>query len=246
MILSINTTTPEFGVAVQKRDGTVLAEASLSQANKYFGGLMPAIHFLMESGNYLMNELEAIIVATGPGSFTGLRVGLSVAKGISHALQKPVTGISSLRALASQIPCTNRYIAPVLDSRKGEVFTARFRWEGQNILVKENEETCLRFEELAEFLGHGTIIIGNDYPRQGPLIAEAVGRNVSFAPPPLWRLKASAVGAQGIERINKEDFDDPRRLVPRYMRPPDIRPNPWPLRPDSTSKRNGIPASSGS
>lgn len=245
MILSINTTTPEFGVAAQKRDGTVLAEASLAQANKYFGGLMPTIHFLMESGGYVMNELEAIVVATGPGSFTGLRVGLSVAKGISHALQKPVIGISSLRALASQIPCTSRDIVPILDSRKGEVFTARFRWADQDTLVKENEETCLRFEDLAEFLGPGAIIIGNNYPRQGPLITRTLGGGVTFAPPSLWRLKASAVGAQGIERISREDFDDPRNLVPRYMRPPDIRPNPWPLRPDSLSKREGMPASSG-
>ena len=85
----------------------------------HFSALMPAVDTLLTGAEVEPGDIKGVAVATGPGSFTGLRVGLSLAKGFCHALHVPIMGISSLRALAFQLPFTEHPIAPILSSRKG-------------------------------------------------------------------------------------------------------------------------------
>ncbi len=224
MILAINTSTLQFGLALLKRDGTVSAEYFMSEDRRHFGSLMPALHFLLSTTRTHMKDIEALIVAIGPGSFTGLRVGLSAAKGLCHSLDVPVIGTSSLEALASQIPYSPLPITPVLDSRKGELFTARFAWtEGQK-LVRKGEDLSLRLENFSSIFKEPTIFIGNAVGTQGPIIKKELGARAILAPSHCWNLKASALGFQGLKRFNANDFDNPRDLNPVYLRQPDIRP----------------------
>ena len=228
MILAINTSTAHTGLALLREDGTVLGEYSVSAGSRHFGNLMPALHFLMFSSKSDIHELTGLVVARGPGSFTGLRVGLSAAKGLCHALDLPVVGVSSLEALASQVPYSSLPVMPVIDSRKGEFFTARFIWSNDQGLLRNSEDVYLKLEDFPALCKEPTLLIGNDFEGQGAPLRGILGSSVLPAPAHLWNLRASAVGFLGLKRLQSKDFDDPRSLDPVYMRPPDIRPNLFP------------------
>lgn len=238
MILALNTSTLQFSLALVKRDGEVLAECMFSAHHKHFGGFVPAMHFLMDNSSRLPRDLKAIAAALGPGSFTGLRVGLSTAKGLCHGLDIPLIGVSSIESLAAQIPFSPLPICPIIASRRGEVFTALFRRGEQNILERTMEDRSIRFEDLPSLLDQDVAFIGNDFKQQSPVLRELFGSGLVLAPPHHWYLRGASVGQLGAIRLNKGDLDNPRELSPAYFRPPDIRPNPYPLLEDAG--RGGI------
>ena len=223
MILALNTSTRQCSIALLRMDRTVVAEQLMSEGKGHFGGLMPAVDMLLTGSGFKPKGIKCVAVATGPGSFTGLRVGLSLAKGFCQALHIPVIGISSLRALAFQLPFSPYPIAPVLSSRKGEVFTALFLWNRENELERKEKDNCFKLDALPSLLTETTVFIGNDFPNQSPLLKELVGSHAKIAPPQCWRLNASSVGALALTRFDAGDIDDPSALIPRYYRPPDIR-----------------------
>lgn len=228
MILSINTSTPQFGIALMDEDGTILAEYFMSK-EKGFGSFMPALHFLISKLHADIHDLSAIAVAIGPGSFTGLRVGLSAAKGLCHGLQIPIIGISSLEALASQIMYYHLPITPILYSRKNELFIARFIQNNDAELIRDMEDMAVKIDDLPSTFKTPSLFIGNDFSTQGPIIKKVLGFIAHLAPADCWNLKASAVGTLGLKRFHAHNFDEPQNLDPLYLRSPDIRPNPFPL-----------------
>jgi tRNA threonylcarbamoyladenosine biosynthesis protein TsaB len=217
-------------MALLKEEGSVLSEFYTASGSKNFRRFMPGMHFLLSSANVDTKEIKAIIVATGPGSFTGLRVGLSEAKGMAQGLKIPLIGVSSLEALAAQLPYAKQPVCPIIDSRKGEVFAALFSWGADQRMIRTQQDTCLRIEDLPSAIARPTLFVGNDYNRQAHLIIEILGRKAELAPAHLWNLKASVVGTLGLKRFLIHDFDDLQELVPSYLRPPDIRPNPFALK----------------
>jgi len=229
MILSVNTSTIQFSIALMQENGSILAEYFMSPSEKYFKNFMPATHSLLSTSDSNLQDIKAIIVAIGPGSFTGLRVGLSAAKGMCHGLQIPIIGVSGLEAMANQLPHSNYPVCPIIQSGKGEIFSALFIWHDIIKMVRIREDTCLKLKELPTYIEETTIFLGNDLNSQGHIIKKMLGCKALLAPAPLWNLKASAVGAIGLERFHNQDFDDLQDLVPSYLRPPDIRPNPFPL-----------------
>lgn len=229
MIFAINTSTPQFSIALMKKEGVLIEEYIVSPGRKNFRAFMPVVHSIFESAGSLIKELKAIIVATGPGSFTGLRVGLSVGKGIAHGLQIPIIGVSSLESMAAQLPYTTYVLCPMISSRAGEVFTALFRFDHEQKIIRIKEDSSLSLKTLASVINSPTLFIGNDFDAQGCPVKDLIGEKAFLAPPNLWNLRASAVAALGLKRFLNNDFDDIRDLVPDYRRPPDIRPNPFPV-----------------
>jgi tRNA threonylcarbamoyladenosine biosynthesis protein TsaB len=229
VILSLNTSTVQFSLALLERDGTLLAESVMGPGGKQFSDLMPTLDFLMKGARSSPAQLDAVIVAKGPGSFTGLRVGMSAAKGLCQVLGIPLIGVSSIKALASQLPWTDLEICAMVHSRKGEVFAGRFFWADGRLTMR-SEEVCLRLEDLADFASPMGLFIGNDFPRQHHMIRAVLGPNVRLAPPSIWHLRASALAYAGLDRFHQNDFDDLGALTPVYLRPPDVRPpRPHPL-----------------
>jgi len=229
MILALNTSTLQFGLALLEEDGNIRAEYFMSKGKGHFGSLMPALDFLVTSSKSDIHDLEGIIVAMGPGSFTGLRVGLSTAKGLSHGLEVPIIGVSSLEAMAYQLSYSGFPVISVLDSRKYEFFAARFIWGDDHALVRNGKDVCLKVEDLSSLCKEPALFVGNDFTGQGSLIKEMLGPRAILAPAHLWNPKASAVGILGLKRFHARNFDDSQQLSPIYMRPPGIRPNPSPV-----------------
>ncbi len=229
MILSLNTSTRQCSIALLRLDGILVSETVLFEGKGHFNGLMPAIDRLLGDAGRKPKEIKCLAVATGPGSFTGLRVGLSLAKGFCQALHVPIIGVSSLRALAFQIPFTRHPIAPMITSRRGEVFSALFRWRPEQELLRKEEDDCFRLDDLPSRFEKETVFVGNDFLNQGAVLKDRLKSGMRIAPPWCWQLRASSIGAVAVHRLNAGDTDDPGSLVPRYFRPPDIRSNGNPV-----------------
>jgi tRNA threonylcarbamoyladenosine biosynthesis protein TsaB len=227
VILAINTSTPQFSLALVGESGALLAEWTLFPRTKDFRHFMTALDHLLQVSGVSLEEIRALAVAKGPGSFTGLRVGLSAAKGICEGLEVPIVAVSSLEALASQCPGVSIPICPMIDSRKEEVFTALYTWSDHLDLVRLAPETCLRVQELPGFIKESAFVLGTDFNRQRGSIASAIGDKAVLAPPSFWNLRAATVGMIGARRVRAQEFDCLREVVPSYLRPPDIRPNPY-------------------
>jgi tRNA threonylcarbamoyladenosine biosynthesis protein TsaB len=190
---------------------------------------MPALDALLRAMSSSMRDIHGIIVSLGPGSFTGLRVGVSTAKGLAHSLRIPLMGVSSLEAMAHQIPYAPFPICPIIESRKGEVFSALFKWADDGSMIRLKEDVCLSLAELPSFIKEATLIVGNDFVRQATIVRTLALREALLVPSHLWNIRASVVGKVGLLRFHAQDYDNLQDLVPRYLRPPDIRPNPYSL-----------------
>ncbi len=230
MILAINTSTLQFSLALSRMNGDLLAECTLSTPHKHFGGLFPTLDFLLDLSKKSLADIRAVAVATGPGSFTGLRVGFSMAKGICHGLHLPLIGISTLEALANQVPCSDLPVTPVVDSRRGEVFVARFLWNTQTgSMDRIMEDRCVKFEDIPRICEEATILIGNHVSKQAPILHNILGLQGVFAPEDKWHVRAGTIANLGYQRFRSGETDNLEHLSPQYFRPPDIRPNPHPV-----------------
>ena len=223
MLLSINTSTVQFSMALMEESGALMAEYFMTPASKSVKGFMPTLHDLLTRSSLKADQIEALFVARGPGSFTGLRVGLSAAKGFCQGLDIPIIGVSGLEAMVNQVPQTTHPICPIINSRKGEIFTALFRWGPNGYILRLKQDTCLSIGDLGSIIENKTVFIGNDLPGQGAILKQQLGEKGLLAPANFWNLKASSVGILGLKRLKKGDSDSLSELVPIYIRGADIR-----------------------
>lgn len=228
MILVINTSTRQFCVGIVSKTGALISEYILSPNKGGSSYLMPAISFLIKHSCKDLKEISCVAVTIGPGSFTGLKVGLSVAKGICFSLNIPIIGVSSLEALAIGLPYTELPITAIIDSRKREYFFAQFRHE-KGRLVKIKGDSYLKIEEFPSLFSKDCIFVGNDYETQASLIKEYMGDDVILAPSNFWHIRAANIGAIAVNRLKESDTDDFVVLEPVYLRAPEIRKNPYRL-----------------
>jgi len=228
IILSLNTSTTQYSLALMDQ-GTVLGEYILLSGSNHFKDLMPCLEDLLQKTNLTFAQVEGIAVAIGPGSFTGIRVGLALAKGLSQGLGLPIIGVSTLSALASQVSYAKEDICSLLSSRKNEVFAALFKRDHRNHLTRIEDDVSVPVEKLSVIIKRKTIFIGNNFTIQGPLIEKYVGETALLAPPNLWNLRASSIGALGEQRLEQGHSDNVSELVPVYLRDADIRTGKPPL-----------------
>ena len=155
------------------------------------------------------------------------QLSLSAAKGLCHGLEIPLIGIPSLEALASQIPYSDLPIAPILYSRKRELYTAQFIQNNGHSLTRSMDDMAFMIDDLPSIFPRPSLFIGNNFQDQSQMLQKALGSLAHFAPPIYWSLKASSVGALGLTRFKNNDLDDPLTLEPIYLRPPEIRHSPF-------------------
>ena len=223
MILAINSSTVQYSVALMTLQGVVVAEYMVIPKGNTFTGFMPAIEQLLQSSGIDVKEVSVVAAATGPGSFTGLRVGLAAAKGIAYSLDIPLIGISSIDALALSIPYTEIPVCSIISSRRDEAFHAFFKKVENHNFARKSKVESRKIKEIGALINCPTIIVGNDFEKQKPLIQESGNENIIYARQDHWNLRASLVGTLGLRRFHTNDFDNVMDLVPDYSMPPDIR-----------------------
>ena len=202
-------------------DGRVLAEAWRSVVSH--GAELPeAVAGLLGRAGLSIRELRAIAVGIGPGSFTGLRVGLSYAKGLKLATGCALLGIPSLdslalAALAETSIAPGRLICPVLDARRGEVYAALYRTSGDG-LKKLSDDLVVTLENLAPHLGTDALLVGDAKAEEARRLAVRAGGQATYLEMTSLRLRGRVVAALGAARLAAGETDSASILEPRYVR----------------------------
>jgi tRNA threonylcarbamoyladenosine biosynthesis protein TsaB len=217
-VLAIDTSSMVATCAVLDEE-KVLGEYNLNQDMTHSERLIPMIKVIMDSLSLKIEEIDLFAGAKGPGSFTGLRIGLATIKSLAHVLDKPVLGISTLEALAFNIPFGG-IVVPIMDARRNRVFTGIYQWEN-GILINRFEPNIMEIDELIEkvqsfdgkvvFNGDGTVVYKDN-------ISKKLGPNAIFAPIHLNGAKASSVGELAMLKWNKGQRENYFDLVPEYLR----------------------------
>ena len=221
MILSIDTSTRYAGVALSDEERVVSCRLWYSRVN-HTAELMPAVAQTLESRGMAANELahglDGIAVALGPGGFSSLRVGLSVAKGLSAALGLPLVGVGTLDLEARPYLETGVAVCAMLDAGRGEVATARFDSRGQ----PAGDETICPPEELLDSISEPTQFCGEGVLTWVSLIKERLGPMALVMASPSPGIRLWSLAAIARERLADGKTDDPAALEPDYLRMPSI------------------------
>ncbi len=226
LVLGIETATSVAGVALVDAEG-VRAECTLRAPQRALEWLVPAIGEVLQHAGVEAEDIEGVAVSAGPGSFTGLRVGIATAVGWAHARGIPACGVSTLEALAVASGATP--VVPVLDAKRGEVSAALYIREGEAYRAVTEEltappETIIR--RLREAGIEGFTFVGDGLHRYGGLLQEAFPR-AQLADRVLWSPRAAAVAAVGRRRLLEDGGEPLWRIRPRYGRTPEFRPSTW-------------------
>jgi tRNA threonylcarbamoyladenosine biosynthesis protein TsaB len=218
LILAIESATPRGSVALV-RGGAVAGEAELSRGRQASETFLPAIDLLLRRTGTDPGSVALVAVSAGPGSFTGLRVGMAAAKGFCLGWGVPLLPVPTLHALAFRLPSAGETVCPVLDARKKEVYAAFFRWEGGRC-ARLSPDMAISPELLAGRLPPGKILFcGDGAAPFGPFFRERLGERASFAPGEEGLPSAASVGLLGV-RLLAEGLSpvDPRTAAPAYVR----------------------------
>jgi tRNA threonylcarbamoyladenosine biosynthesis protein TsaB len=218
-ILALDTATKSCSVALTD-NGTVSAELTTLKDQTHSKHLMELIHSVFEIAGTGIRDVDGFAVTIGPGSFTGLRIGISTIKGLAHAMGKPVVGVSSLKALAWQCADENHCIYPFLDARKGEVYWASYLFEGAR-LVQKTAARATAPEAALEDIKNPCVFIGNGAQLYRKQIKSKLGHFAHFVPKDKDILKASSIALLSLERFNAREVDEAGSLIPHYIRKSD-------------------------
>ena len=215
-VIAIETATMVGSIAIIDA-ARVISEITLNARATHSERLMAAIDRLLGDSGLAIDDMDGVAVSIGPGSFTGLRIGLSAAKGLSYASGKPLIGIPTLDALALNMTFSSYLICPIQDARKGEVYTALYR-PGDNSPEKMTDDMAVDPSALAGMITQKTVFLGDGVNRYRELLMKQLGELYNEAPIPLQLPRASNVAMLGLKRLEKGDTDDPFTLIPRYIR----------------------------
>jgi len=213
LVLGIESSGPRGGVALLEEErplGEVLFEAGMVHGRE----IAPAADRLLRAAGKSPADLGLVAVDIGPGSYTGLRVGLAAAKGLAFALGRPLVGVPSLDALAEAAPPGCGKIVPAIDAKWDQVYGAIYE-AGDGSPVRRSEMYAERPEAFAARIPTGATVIGDALERHAALFAT---RGAAAAPRELWAPRASMIAILGLRRHREGARDDAATLVPLYLR----------------------------
>lgn len=216
-LLVVNTATPAGSVALCK-GRVLLGEVLVNAKANHTDRLLESIRQLMQDTGSTLGQIDAFGCVVGPGSFTGLRVGMATIKGLAMATAKPVIGVSSLRALAVQAPIREMPICSLLDARKNEVYAGFYRWRG-GLPEPEGLELVMAPEVLLDALDGDVCFVGDGAEVYRTLITRKMGARAHFLPWSLNLLRASSAAVLAVDAFDQGEMLAVERLNPVYIRP---------------------------
>lgn len=217
-VLGIDTST-SCGSLGLIEDKEVISEYLLNIPVTHSERLLGAIEFVLREARCRIEQIEGWAIALGPGSFTGLRIGVSTVKGLAFATGRPVAGISTLDVLASQIAPTSHLICPILDARKKEVYTAFYRYGEGGSLTRQSEYQAIPPEDLVKKIREQTIFLGDGVRTYGDFLLNCLPSSAIFPPVPFRVSHGSMVATLGMELLRKGEHLNLSAFSPIYIRP---------------------------
>ncbi|HVT28150.1 MAG TPA: tRNA (adenosine(37)-N6)-threonylcarbamoyltransferase complex dimerization subunit type 1 TsaB [Lacipirellulaceae bacterium] len=196
-------------------EASLIGQAVLTGSQRTAQSLAPAIQQLLASANWSPNYVDLVAVAVGPGSFTGLRIGVTTAKAFAYAVDAELVGVNTLTALAAQTPPSASPLWTVLDAQRRELFAAKFRVAQRLDIRVERSTAIVPQERWLASLTAGDRVVG---PALKRLLALLPGGVVAL-PEELWQPMATAVGQVAWKVYQAGQRDDVWKLAPNYYRP---------------------------
>jgi tRNA threonylcarbamoyladenosine biosynthesis protein TsaB len=215
-ILAIETATQTGSVAVMVEDRLV-AENTLTAVMTHTERLMGAIDDLVRAAALRIHDIDGIAISVGPGSFTGLRIGVTTAKSLAYSIRKPITAVPTLDALAAHYLFTEFLICPMLDARKKEVYTALYR-NRRDTVERLSEYAVMPPEQVLRDLHEPVIVSGDGAYVYRQMITALLGDRAIFADAAHRLPRASLIAKLGYERFRAGQSDDCFALTPLYIR----------------------------
>lgn len=217
-ILSLDSSTESATCAILD-EYKLFGEITFNYKKQHSTVLMPIIDKLLKDLNIDINSLDGFVVSKGPGSFTGLRIGAAVVKGLSQGTGKPFIGVSSLDALAYNLCYTSGIICPILDALRGNVYTALYNFKNDNLNIA-SKYMIIPIDDLIELLNlHNKPVyfLGDAVPKFKEKLMSKI-KDVHFSPIHLNVVKASSLGELGLKLLNSGLKDDLYEFAPVYLR----------------------------
>ena len=201
-------------------DDVLIAEYTVNYKKTHSQTLLPMLDEIAKMTELDLNSIDAIAVAAGPGSFTGLRIGSATAKGLGLALKKPLIAIPTVEGLAYNLYDIPGLICPIMDARRKQVYTGIYRFTDHQLKVVEDQmavpmETVI--EKLNQY-GETVTFLGDGVPVFHELIAEKMTVPYSFAPAHVNKQRAAAVAALGEIYYRQGKTETAMEHVPDYLR----------------------------
>lgn len=217
-ILCLDSATEAATCAVIE-DNRLLGEIIINYKKQHSVILMTIIDNILKQTNASIDTIDGFVVSKGPGSFTGLRIGMATVKGLSQGTNKPFVSISSLDALAYNMAYTDGIICPILDALRDNVYTALYTFEDNN-LKRLTEYMVISMDELLDLLktkNTSVCFIGDAAPIFKDKFENCLD-NVKFAPTHLNVVRASSLGELGLIELSKGNYDNLYSSAPLYIR----------------------------
>ena len=214
-ILAIDTSSLNATVSVIN-DDKLLGEFTISNKNTHSQIIMPMLDEMLKFAGVDIDDIDVFATAIGPGSFTGLRIGIATAKALAQGGNKKIIGVSALEGLAENVYEDGKIICPIIDARRNDVYNALYL-NGECI----EKERAINIESLlAEFKDEEKkiIFVGDGVLMHRELIIEKLGNKAQFASPSKIMAKASSIANIALRRAINEDYDDIYSLEPIYLR----------------------------
>ena len=223
MILAIDTATETASLALAREDGEVVATLGWRAGRNHTMELHPAIDQMLGQTRIAVTDLTGVVVTIGPGSFTGIRIGLATAKGLSLGRDIPIVGIETLAAAAIPFAWTGRIVWSVLGVGRGQLAAAAYRQADDGGVRKVHAESIVTPPELCDLIGahDGESLLTGEFEDDLTELMRARIGDGALIPPPAQRVRSARDAAHlGRLRLTRGDADDVVVLEPLYLRPP--------------------------
>ena len=206
-------------------DTQTIAEYTVNYKKTHSQTLLPMIDEMTRMVDLDLSTLDAIAVAGGPGSFTGLRIGSATAKGLGLALNKPIISVPTLEGIACNFYGTDAIICPMMDARRQQVYTGIYHFAGgtefEELVAQEAgpvEDIIKKCNELGQKLGKPVIFLGDGVPVYKDIIEELCNAEYSYAPAHLSRQRAGAVAIRAMKLYEEGKAEPASDHAPIYLR----------------------------
>lgn len=214
--IAIDTSNLTLGIALLD-DTKVIGEYVTNLKKNHSVRAMPAVEWLMQECDIKPEELERVIVAKGPGSYTGLRIGVSIAKTLAWTLKIPLVGVSSLEVLAAGGTFFNGSLNPLFDARRGQVYTGLYEYGENGVLMNSRKDQNLLLSDWLEELkkeDKKILFLGNDVSLHQEVILETLKDQAVIASMTENNPRPAMLGKIGL----KKEPEDIHTFVPNYIR----------------------------
>ncbi len=218
LIIGLDTTSQSGSVSLIN-ENKILGECLFNVGPRHSENVVSSLEWLLDTLNIEKREIEAVAVSIGPGSFTSIRVGVTIAKSLAYSMKIKIVGVSSLEVLAMNIPQAGMNICSMLDAKRNEVYSAIYKYNN-NLLTRTRDEKVGSVEALLNDIKVPTVFVGD-----GSVIYKkelANSRNSILVSDNFNIVRSSNCALLGIVKLNDGNSDDVMGLVPNYLRKTDV------------------------